>query len=396
MSCRFLDNFSSQTFLAPVSEEVFRTEHWERAPFVFRRENQDYYENLFTLDDFDRQLSSSPAKIVTTEAKSKAYTRYRDESGSIPLEHVVTEMREGMTLLLEQQHRREPKLGTLCRLLQQHFGHRFETNLYLTPPHGQGLLPHWDNHDTFVMQVVGSKHWKVEKQRRKLPGRTEQISDPKREVAPDSLAFTLNQGDMIYIPRGVMHAAECGSNPSLHITVGVRAYTWEDLLNAITGAAVRRDESLRAALPLGFMQHDDVHLAHTAIPFLHKMIDERFIAAAVERFKDGVVAHATVDISGQVKSFFEPANLADNDTVGPRPGVVYTLHMGDDSVRLNFGSRNIVFPAYFHDALEFALKTPVYPVREIIGALEGDEKRAFVERLMQEGLVIRKNRNQPG
>ena len=389
MSCRFLEGFSAQTFLAPVTEEIFRNQHWERAPLLFRRHDQDYYDNLFTLEDFDRQLASSPAKVVTAEAKSRAYTRYRDESGSIPLEHVITEMREGMTLLLEQQHRREQKLGTLCRLLQQHFGHRFETNLYLTPPHGQGLMPHWDNHDTFVMQVVGSKHWKVEKQRRKLPGRTEQMGG-EREMAADCLVFTLEQGDMIYIPRGTVHAAECGASPSLHITVGVRAYTWEDLLNGITGAAVRGNETLQAALPLGFMGRDEDSLVRSASTMIAKIADERFVAAAVERFKDNVVAHATIDISGQVTSFFQSTDLAGTDPVGPRPGIVYTLHPGDDSVRVNFGSRSIVFPNVFKHALEFALKTPRYMIGEIAGALEDEEKLVFVERLIQEGLVVRK------
>jgi len=390
MTCRFLEGFSAQTFLAPVTQEVFRSQHWERAPLLFRRNNRDYYDNLFTLADFDRQLASSPGKVVTLEAKSGAYTRYRDESGALPLEHVMSEMRGGMTLLLEHQHRREEKLGVLCRLLQQHFGHRFETNLYLTPPHGRGLQPHWDNHDTFVMQVVGSKHWKVDKERRKLPGRNEQISDPKREMTANCLAFTLEQGDMIYIPRGTMHAAECGAGPSLHITVGVRAYTWEDLLNAITGAAFLGDEALRAALPLGFMENDGGSLAQTARAMLAKIANERFVAAAVDYFKDSVVTHATMDISGQVTSFFQPNDLTDADVVGSRPGIVYTLHDADDSVRVNFGSRSIIFPSFFKQPLEFALKTPRYAVGEIAGELENEEKIVFVERLMEEGLVVRK------
>jgi len=77
MSCRFLDNFSAHTFLAPMSEAVFKTEHWERAPFVFRRNDPDYYDKLFTLDDFDRQLSSSPAKkliLSATYANSNSNT----------------------------------------------------------------------------------------------------------------------------------------------------------------------------------------------------------------------------------------------------------------------------------------------------------------------------------
>jgi hypothetical protein len=40
--------------------------------------------------------------------------------------------------------------------------------------------------------------------------------------------------------------------------------------------------------------------------------------------------------------------------------------------------------------LEFALATSAYAIRDIAGDLENEEKIVFIERLMQEGLVVRK------
>jgi ribosomal protein L16 Arg81 hydroxylase len=388
MNCRFLDTFTLATLLAPTTEEVFRVHHWERAPLVVHRRDPDYYGNLFTLEDFDRELANAPDYVVTTEAKSGTYTRYR-ETASIPLERVVAEMHGGKTLLLEHLERRNPNLGLLCRLLEQQLSHRFWTNLYLTPPHGQGLQPHWDNHDTIILQVLGLKHWKIEKRRRRLPSPPEQMGDENRKIDADSDSFTLNQGDMIYIPRGFVHAAECGSAPSLHITIGGDVYTWAKLLEYVVTNAIQEDDNLRLALPLGFMRGDN-GLGKSVSAILRKIANENYTEILAARFKDYAVTKSRLDISGQVIEFYQSSRLRCEDRIGPRPGIVYRLHIGDDSIRLNFGTRTIVFSDLFREAVIFALGSPTYAVSDLPGELENEEKIVFVERLMQEGLVVRK------
>ena len=194
MKSGFLDNLTLKTLLAPATEEAFRSHHWERAPLVVHRGDPDYYGDLFTLADFDRAIASAPAKVVTAEAATGKYTRYEGKTASIPFERILDDMRDGTTLLLEHLQFSEQKLGLLCRLLEQELGHRFQTNIYLTPPHGRGLTPHWDDHDVFILQVLGSKHWKIEKRRRKFPSIPEQMGEEGRELAPDVDSFTLNQG----------------------------------------------------------------------------------------------------------------------------------------------------------------------------------------------------------
>jgi ribosomal protein L16 Arg81 hydroxylase len=390
----FLDNFTLGKLIAPVTEEAFRARHFERAPMLVQRRDPDFYDNLLTLQDFDDAIARAPAYVKTAEAKSKKANRYEGGgSSSLPLERILAEMREGSTLVLDNLNQREPKLGLLCRLLEQQTGYRYQTNLYLTPPNGAGFTPHWDNHDVFVLQVVGSKHWKVEKQRREFPDRYASIKEEDREMAPDADAFTLRQGDVIYIPRGFVHAAECGSESSLHITLGIHPYTWEDLLQATVKALIKDDERLRHALPIGFMNgHQDV-LVKGTLSALRKLADQSYLTSIVDRFNDDLVTKYTLDVSGQVLSFFQSTDLKSEDVVGPRAGIVYRLHPGDESVRLNFGGRTITFPNFFLESLKFALGTSSYAIRDIAGDLEDEEKLVFIERLMQEGLVVSKQKH---
>jgi ribosomal protein L16 Arg81 hydroxylase len=388
VTSHFLDNLTLASLIAPVSEEEFRTRYWERESFVVHRNDSGYYGDLFTLKDFDDAVARSPAYIRTANAAAYKKTKTIEPGRALDVEAVLAEMRGGGTLILDQMHNHHPKLAQLCRALGPELGHRFQTNLYLTPPNGRGFTPHWDNHDVFILQVVGSKHWQVDKVRRVFPRKGEACGDDEREFRGEVVSFTLKQGDIAYIPRGFVHAAECGPEPSLHITFGVTAAFLEDVLLATIRAAVQRDERLRAALPLGFNRASGEALVKNAMAVLHEISDEKFLSAVVDEYMDQNVRTFPLDISGQISGFFQPPELKLDDVIGPRRGIVYRIHTSGDSVRLNFGARSITFPDFFGEAVDFALKTRSFAIRDIPGEIEDQERIVFVERLVEEGLIV--------
>jgi ribosomal protein L16 Arg81 hydroxylase len=389
MACAFLQNLSLSSLIAPTAEEEFRSRYWERQPLVVHRKQLDYYDGLFGLEDFEEALTRSADYVKLANATTQKNKSYQS-AVSEGVEAVLEDMRDGGTLVLDQLHHREPNLRLLCRVLASELGHRFQTNLYLTPANGKGFTPHWDNHDVFILQVVGSKNWKIEKQRRTLPGKGDKMGDEGRELCGDVYSFVLEQGDVIYIPRGFVHAAECGSEPSLHITLGVTGVFWEDLLHAAVKAAVFRDERLRHALPMGFVQSPDEALAKRLKGIFRELADETFLREAIAQYKDELIRTYPLDISDQMLDFFRPKPLGTDDIVGPRRAIVFQMHKEGDAVRLNYGARTIVFPSFFGEGLKFALDRPFYAVREIPGDLHDQERVAFAERLLQEGLVVRK------
>lgn len=109
----------------------------------------------------------------------------------------------------------------------------------------------------------------------------------------------------------------------------------------------------------------------------------------VAQYKDELVRTYPLDVSDQFVDFFRPRPLSIDDVVGARRAIVYQMHNDDDSVRLNYGARAIVFPSFFREGLEFALNHPAYRIREIPGELQDEERIAFTERLLEEGLVVR-------
>lgn len=81
-----------------------------------------------------------------------------------------------------------------------------------------GVGPHWDASDNFVLQQVGSKTWRLHSPDIIPPNELHQIMtgalvEPTPVIMPsDSLEFTLNAGDLLYIPlfwphSGTSHGA---------------------------------------------------------------------------------------------------------------------------------------------------------------------------------------------
>jgi ribosomal protein L16 Arg81 hydroxylase len=391
MASKFLDKLSLAKLIAPISTEKFFSEYWEQKTLIVHRNDPNYYGDTLTLEDFDRHIACHPDYIKTAEATTKSSSKTGTDSTK-GVEDLLAQMWNGHTLVLDGLNRREPKLDHLCRMLQREFGHTFQTNCYLTPPGGKGFTPHWDNHDVFVLQVLGSKHWQVEHERRRLPAKTDVMKeDEGRVIREDAhVSFTLKQGDLIYIPRGVVHAAACGEEPSLHITLGLHPRTWEDLLNGVVADSLsQQGESIRFALPPGFMTGHKDELVKGVLKLLKHASDPQFVSAAIDRFRDTQVTKQAPNIAGQIVDYFRPQQITAKTTLKPRPGTVSTMYNGGDAVLVNYAGRAITFLGMFKEAIVFALNTPSYTVADLPGDLEEEEKVALVERLMQEGLIVR-------
>ena len=69
--------------------------------------------------------------------------------------------------------------------------------------------------------------------------------------------FELSAGDTLYLPRGFVHDAHVNDETSLHITLGVIAYTWVDLMVEAVTLLAEEEAAVRWSLPLGSLHGAD-------------------------------------------------------------------------------------------------------------------------------------------
>ncbi|MGW4628274.1 cupin domain-containing protein [Streptomyces rubiginosohelvolus] len=166
---------------------------------------------------------------------------------------------DGATLVLQALHRTWEPVADLVSGLSTELGHPVQANAYVTPPQNRGFDAHYDVHDVFVLQIEGAKRWVIHEPVLPDPLRDQPWTDHRAAVADRAAHGTphldtmLRPGDVLYLPRGWLHSAQAQGEVSIHLTLGVHAWTRYALAEHLTRAALAAlgdDPSMRRSLPL--------------------------------------------------------------------------------------------------------------------------------------------------
>jgi ribosomal protein L16 Arg81 hydroxylase len=386
--------FGFERLIAPVRMEDFLESYYEQRHLVVKREMPLYYAPLFDLETVLRFVEMHPmmADDVTMVKFGETQLRgdYIGADNRADPRRVLRMFDEGWTMTLDNMERFIPALGALCRMAEHGFSARFQANLYLTPPKAQGFRPHWDTHDVFVLQVHGSKAWSIYDTKIPLPLTGQSFNVEPQDMGPVSDAFVLNAGDLLYIPRGLMHAAHTSDDTSLHITFGLMARTWADLmLEAVAGACLT-DPRLRRNLPIGFAR-DDYDREQAAAVFeqvLAGLKDSADFSAAFADMRDRFIVSRIPSVEGQARQIAALDRLTPDSLVGIRPNSIFHVEHDDETATVAFGGSTVTLPAFTAPTLRAALAGTSYRPRDLPGELDDEGKLTLVRRLIREGLIV--------
>lgn len=268
----FSPTASLEWLLWPLAPATFFSEYWERKPLHLQRHQPDYYKNLFSKAELDKHFMEGTRltygeRINLARYDAKAACKEMLNKGvrgqPATLDEVTEAWNSGASVqVMHPQQFHAPAWGLLVAL-EREFGSLFGANSYMTPGGYQGFAPHYDDVEVFMLQLEGAKGWRLSK-----PPDGEEYPIPReysRDFNPNELGellldCTLRQGDLLYLPRGTVHAGVAeGIEPfSHHLTVSTYQKTsWCQLLERAMAAAVERAASerpeLRAGLPVNFL-----------------------------------------------------------------------------------------------------------------------------------------------
>lgn len=131
---------------------------------------------------------------------------------------------------------------------------RAQANLYLIWGESRGFDTHWDDHDTVIVQVEGTKHWQVHgpgSRPHPMKNDTDHSHTPPRDA--DGGLHTvwegvLRPGQVIHVPRGWWHTVTGTGEVSMHLTFGFTRATGIDWADALV-RSLFAEESFRRDLP---------------------------------------------------------------------------------------------------------------------------------------------------
>jgi ribosomal protein L16 Arg81 hydroxylase len=396
-------DFDLARVIAPTTTQLFFDKYWERSPLLIQRQSPDYYSNLFSLQAVDHIISTMGLRypslrlvrngvvVPTSEFTNDLPWRDGVFSGLLDPDRILSHYQQGDTIVLQALHHNWQPLALFCRALEKEFSHQVQTNIYLTPPASQGLAPHYDTHDVFVLQIAGVKHWKLYESAMTLPLKSQRHKTSEVGTGQLLQEFDLAPGDMLYLPRGYVHEAVTADEATLHITVGLITYTWFDVFNEVLTLGKEKPE-FRTSLPIGFAYDaapTDSSVEHFKYLANLLLSDHDLLGEAFNNISTKFIASRPPILEGHLADMITmPSMMLEPQTqVELGQGVLYKLSKQEDAIKLIFAEKQISFPVYVEPTLRYILENSPVTLANLPSQLDWSGQKVLVKRLLKEGFL---------
>ncbi len=389
------DRFPSLAHLiAPHPLEDFLANHWEQRYLHVRAQDGVRRDGMLDLAAIDAMLTGRLNRhpgITVVNAKSPVEAAdYAGESDDIDPIRLAKLFGGGATIIVNNLDQLAPDVRGLLAKLECELGIHVQANLYMTPGGGaQGFAAHYDSHDVILVQCVGAKHWRLYDSPSGLPMRGERFDAKATKAGAQTAELLLQPGDVLYIPRGLMHdAVAVGDQPSIHVTVGFHAFRWSEVLLEALAAVAIDDPSLRAGVPLGTFgargTTDDV-AATLRAKALAAAAAMRWEAVA-PRMRSQFEAEHKEELRGLVADAV--ATLGPDSRFVRRAGARTAVDVGDTRLTLTVNGRSTEWPAAVAPMLRAALEADgVFDMTALGDELDDAGKVTMLRRLLAEGAL---------
>lgn len=139
-------------------------------------------------------------------------------------------MAQGATVKLNQLEDWHRPSRDLVDELSQQIPAEVKSYVFFTPRASRGTRPHRDACHVIVVQLAGSKDWRLYSQPEHVNARAGLI-----DVDLDDCThrFTMEPGDLLYLPHGWGHVPHTRDQDSLHLTLTLTEPTPMDLVEAM-------------------------------------------------------------------------------------------------------------------------------------------------------------------
>ncbi|MDQ0079545.1 cupin domain-containing protein [Arthrobacter oryzae] len=257
-----------ETRLIKIGRERFADDVWGRTALLTRGASD--FSDLFSAEAVDELISRRGLRTPFLRV-AKGGSTFPDSSFTSPAGVGATisdqlddtalwrKFADGATLVLQALHRTWEPVTDFSSRLSTELGHPVQANAYITPPQNRGFDDHYDVHDVFVLQIEGTKRWIIHEPVHTDPLRDQPWTDRRSTVAEAAkgeayINTVLEPGDVLYLPRGWLHAAQAQGEVSIHLTLGIHSWTRYALAEQLAQAALAAlcdDPEMRHTLPLG-------------------------------------------------------------------------------------------------------------------------------------------------
>lgn len=379
--------------LQPLTVETFLDEFWAAKHYHVKRCCAGYFDRLLpgssAVDELLEHVQPEPGAVrLVRDGKDKDPDTYRRADGSLDLVHVRGAFIEGYTIVVNGLEQYVRAIATLTHSIEVELNFPTRANAYITPPGSTGFVPHYDPHDVLVLQVRGSKIWRLSNDA-VVPAHAMQLGEGAVPGGiPSSTDLHLQAGDVLYLPRGQIHAAATTSEPSVHLTIGIHAPTLLTLLTHTLHMLSLRDDRVHDRLPPRHL--DDADVRASLVDVVHDILgtveDPSVIADGLGSMEEVLVRRGRCPPVGQISKVVDIDGQTRVVKYQPLYSRVTAVAGG---VALQF-AQLLVSAASGHEAAMLFLSkgTEPFRVRDLPG-LTAPQQAELARKLIVAGFLVR-------
>jgi ribosomal protein L16 Arg81 hydroxylase len=387
-------NYKFSSLVSPYTVEEFFQNYYEKDYLYISRNQPDYYDALLNIDDIDlffqkKNIPSSHLRVVNNGAALLPYSWTDENSYIVNNDKLFSLFNKGNTLIINSGHRSISKLFNYCSDLENELKIKLQTNIYISPHNAQGLESHYDRHDVFVLQTVGSKIWRLYNTPVELASENFPYSKykDKFELEQPKFEVELKPGDLLYIPRGMVHNASTTNTASVHITLGLYPNYWFELVQELANLAEEKAE-FRKAVPNALISENfQQEFKQEFQRLVHEFIDNINVDELLSRKFEQYIADKPTEDKNRFKDAIQVNKINLNSVLSRRENINYKIDKDNQKVYVKFYGKTLDFPLLLLLSINTFLQSKPFRVRDINGFLTNEEKIYLATKFIQEGFL---------
>ena len=382
--------------LRPLAVETFLHQIWGATHYHIERRCAGYFDSLFgsaAVEELLEFIRPEPSAVrLVRNHENKAPHTYRFADGAVDLVRVRNEFADGYTIVLNGLERYVPAIASLSHSIEVELNFETQVNAYITPPGSQGFLPHYDDHDVLILQIQGSKTWHVYNDADVPPHEMRRLDAVVSADLPLPTDLRLEAGDVLYLPRGQVHAAEANAEPSIHLTLGIHAPTVLTLITQALESLSFRDDRLLVRLPPRHLDDGGVRASVDGLvrDIARAIEDPSVIADGLGALGDALVRRGRCRPVGQLVSNAIEARRINGQTLVVKYQPLYSRVLAmADGVALQFAKSLVTAGPDHQTAMLFLSKsTEPFRIRDLPG-LHAAQQTELARTLILDGFLVR-------
>jgi bifunctional lysine-specific demethylase and histidyl-hydroxylase NO66 len=389
-----MEQFSLDWLLRPLTVDVFLDEIWGKSHYHVSRSSPDYFVNLLEhAETVDALLAVFRPHLslvsLVREAERKDQYVYRLAGGGFDVAAIGQDFADGYTIVLENVQRYVRPIASMAHSIDVELNFATQVNAYFTPPQSQGFVAHFDDHDALIVQLQGSKIWHLYEGIDVAPHDMWRHESLAADRLPTPIDVRLETGDVLYVPRGRVHAAESTSELSVHLTVGLHAPTLFVLATRMLNALNDSDDHVHAQLPPRFLSDPQVRAGLGA--FAHRIAEALeqpdAMAGGLDSLEADLVRRGQCQPLGAAIS--DAVDVDDSTRVAKYRPLYARVTTDPGGVALHFAQSVVNAGPDHRDALQFlARSTAPLHVSDLPG-LSGVQRIELARTLILQGFLVR-------